>query len=406
MHALLLLFLAALQAVQPDPAVRLEQAVARFRAGDFAQAAALLEPLATESPDDRDVALLLGIALVRSGRAAEAMRPLAVAAASPDAETAASAHLFLGLAAAELGDTEEARVRFAEVAASPSIELAAGARRLLAPAAPLSAYLLVRPEIDSNVPLLPGAFGVDPSSEAADAALLLLGSLDGCLGADVRACLVDTLAYRRHARLRAYDSLVNLAGARLAARRGPSTLSLGYTFELARLGGDAFALGHLADAGWRQRLARGLWLQVDYRFLHRDYQIPDYAPLGGPAHNLSAGLRVRSGALFFEIAGVGLREDAETAALSATGGGARLAARARITGALSAGAGALLLGRRFDEGRRDAQLRADATLSLALDDRFGLVAGLELLANASNDPEQDLGKLTAYIGVEMALEGP
>lgn len=378
----------------------LERGVALFRAGDFTGAILPLERAYRADPADLDTALLLGITYQRAGRPEEARPLLEAAAASSDAEIASSAHLFLGLMARGEGRDEEARARFAEVAAGGVPDLAAAARRLAARDAPLSLYASLRTEVDDNVPLLPAASGAADGAAEGDVDVVGLVSVEGCLGEAHRACLGALFLGRKQARLDDHDLVALTAAARYRLERRALRLGLSYAFEPSWRGGAAFARAHVIDGSLKLAVAGDVWVTLAARFAHRTWLTDDYAPLSGPMVDGAAGLRWRDGRLDVQLAALGLREQTDDPTLAATGAGGRLDGRVTLFGPLSFELGARALPRWYDEGQRDVELAADGTLVLAVHDEIGLLLGGSALLRG------DVHKLTAFLGVDVALAGP
>jgi tetratricopeptide repeat protein len=357
----------------------LERGVALFNRGDLRAAIPYLEKARAADPADGDTALLLGVAYYRTGRGADARPLLEAAARSTDAETAAGASEVLGLLDAPARDDDDS---------------------------PLTLYLLVRPELDSNVALLPTAIVAESMGSAADAALLALGSGEACLGARERFCLGDTVWTRRQAQLTDYDMLANVADAGWRHQGDGAEAALAYSFELAARGGSRFAIGHVADAAFRKRLGGAWWLATAARFAHRTYDTDDYAPLSGPAIDGLLGLRWVGRRLEAQLGYTPLREWARDPDLSATGHGARLNGRLRALHWLTLEAAAAAVDRAYDGGRHDVQLTGSMEVTLALGDHVGLLAGGSALRNLSSSADADVAKLTAYLGLDVTLAGP
>jgi Tetratricopeptide repeat len=381
--------------------------LARFEADDYAGAIAPLVAAHASDPSDPAAALLLGIAYYQTGNDDAALPLLAQAARANDAETRDSANVFLGLAADRGADAGLAH-HYYEVVARSSGALGASGRALLDRGSEprWSLVAVIRPEIDSNVALLPdtsrGATG------AADADLLALADAAVRPIDAVPLALEDTLSYRRQERLTAYDMLFNSAGATWT-RAGDLRAAAAYHFEASTLGGARFALGHVGDLALRYAPDDGAGVAVRYAIAARDFAPDAYAGYGGIVHTAGADLSWGGPGRGVELAAgyVFQRELTADPALSATAHGARAALRVAIGRGRELRLSALAADRTYDDvtamGRHDRQLRADAAFYVDLSSTFGVVIGGAALRNASNLADYDATKLTAYAGVVAAV---
>jgi hypothetical protein len=380
---------------EPTP---LEGGVASFQDGDFEGAARALEQARARDPDDPDAGLLLGITYYRLHRAADAEPLLAQGAASADAETAASARIFLALIALERDDERRAHALLDRVAASPSTELAASARALIdrSQRAPLSLFAMVRPEFDSNVPLLPTA----PTAGAvqADADFLVLGAITDRPIRGVPFQLEATLSYRQQAQLTDFDFLAGVA----ALGYDDGALDVGASGEAMGLGSSFYGAGAGGQIGYHLDLDAAVTPWARYGLRYRDYEPADYTGYTGFTHSGALGLGIgRRGTVSADVDGLVLRELTSDAALVATGVGAGAALRVRFASVSLVGGGTVTW-RAFDLGRRDLQTALDASVALDITSGFGVVAGATLLDNDSSLAEAVYLKVTAFAGVYVA----
>ncbi len=406
-------------AAEPAPLERatLERAIDRFAARDFEGALPFLRAARARDPADLDVALLLGIACVRTGRFDEALPPLRAAEGSPDAETRAAAGIFLAVVRNERGQVDAARSLLTEVASSPSPPLAEAGRALLGRTAPrlLSLSLLVRPEFDSNVPLQPATVpaGAPSMAQTADGDLLLLAAASLRPIRSIGLSLDETAAWRQQFRLTDYDLFVNDLAARYAWIGARDRVGLSYDFELMTLGRSLYGLGHVANASYRRALWRDLGVAARYTFRYRDYLAADYAGFTGPSHTgqLAASFGAPDRPVEVEAGVVALREDTAEPGYSATGLGGTLSAHVRVPRRLDVALAVSTVARDFDPqpgeaARRDVQLAADLSVAIDLATWIGLVLGASMLRNFSNVADFDYSKVTAWAGVAVGWSGP
>jgi hypothetical protein len=382
----------------------LERGVALFDKGDLPAAAQALEEAHAVDPEDVDTGLLLGIVYYRQHRFAEAQPLLLAAEASTDDETVASARIFLALIAMEHEDDERAHDLLDRVARSPAGELASSARALLAHAAPAPLTVLfgLRPELDSNVPLLPsGQLPADGEPTAqADADLLALGALSVRPSTEVPFTIDATLSYRRQARLTDYDFFSATGTLRYDGR----PIEASVAGEAMVLGGAAYAYGARGDLTYHVELADAVTPYVRYGLRWRDYPADAYAGYTGPTHavGIGVGLGPRTGPLRGELGYLLTRELTDDVDLVATNHGATGVANLRI-GRVDATLAGAATWRRFDTGRRDTQGTVDASCAIELTGSVGLVAGASLVRNQSSDPAFDYWKVMGFAGAYLAL---
>jgi hypothetical protein len=418
-----------------DKAVALERGLARFQAGDFAGAVPSLERARTIDPTDLEVALLLGIAYYRTERARLAEPLLEAAATSADSETRASARIFLGLIAGDHGELDAALAFLGEAAASSSGALAESGRTLLALTSPrrLSASVLVRSEFDSNVPLLPStpAPGSTSCSDRADGDALVLASLSVRPVLRVGLTFEETASYRQQFHCLDYDLFWNTAGIRYVYLGHRARFELAYDFEVLTLGSALYALGHVAEGGYRYAVVGDLGLAAHYLFRYRDYPAAPFDAFTGPSHTMlvEASWGTPDRPLELDFAYVFVREStkdplpndfaqggcpappAPYTAFSATGQGARVHARTSFARRFSALLTAWVIRRVFDPDpcnppRHDTQLYADLSLAVSLGRGLALVGGGSLLRNISTASDFDYLKATAHLGVAYGYVGP
>jgi tetratricopeptide (TPR) repeat protein len=383
----------------------LERGIGRFEAGQFAAA---IEPLAAahaSDPADLDTSLLLGIAYYRIDDVARA-RPLLVAAAgSTDAETRDGARIFLGLLADAAGDAAQARGYYDAVARSTSA-LADSARALRdhAGGERFAAVLAIRPELDSNVPVLPStATPLAGGTQDTDVVVVA--------GASVRpfpslGLVIDELvAYRKQAHLADYDMLSSASSATWSQRGDAYRAALGYRLDASTLGGARYLLGHTGELNARRAIAGSFGLGAGYQLAARSYAPDAYAGYTGVTQTATARLSWIAASWELELGYVLVREATDDPALSATGNGGQLAARLSLGRVADLRLVALGSDRRYDAaamGRHDVVVRADASLYVELGAHVGAVLGGSLLDNTSSAMDQSYAKWTAFLGLVVA----
>ncbi len=213
----------------------------------------------------------------------------------------------------------------------------------------------------------------------------------------------DTASYRQEARLYDFDLFANLASARYDYSGSRACLTAGYGFETMTLGSELYAIGHVAQASARARLAGGFGLDAGYTLADRTYYPNGYAPYTGPTHGGLAGIDFRDR---ISLSYVILRELTVDPGFVATAQGARLQARTPLGAHADGAVTAWAIARLFDGGRRDTQLHADASLVLDLTAHVGFVVGASVLRNLSTDGDYDYLKVTAHAGIDIGLGVP
>lgn len=381
------------------PPVGLEQGVALFQRGDFAAAARVLEDARARDPTDTDAGLLLGISYYRLHRLDDAERLLAESAAVTDPDTVASARIFLALIAMERDQPRRARALLDGTPGPAARELAAGARDLLegAPRPALTVFAMIRPEYDSNVPLIPTA-PVTPSPAQADADLLLLGSLAFRPAPAIPLRLEASVSYRKQFQITDFDFF----DATAAVRYDDGALSAALDAQAMTLGNSAYAEGGSAQIGYRLRLGGSVTPWARYLLRYRNYDPDAYAGYTGFSHAGAAGVEFGApqAPLTADVDYILLREATSADDLTATGQGVNgaLTWRARRFSVVASGT---VIWRSFDAGRSDVQGLVDLSLAVDVTRSFGLVAGWSLLRNGSTLADADYLKITAFAGVYL-----
>ena len=390
--------------VSADADADLERGLARFQAGEFTAAIGPLEAAHAADPSDLDTDLLLGIAYYRSGDPARARPLLAAAEHALDPETCDSARIFLGLIADAAGDTAGALGYYDSVAHGSS-SLATSGRELLdrGRGERVTAALVVRPELDSNVPLLP-ATAAPTGGGTADRDLFMLALLRVRPLDAIPVVLDETVAYRKQMQLTDYDLASSVTGASWSHQGAAYHAALAYHFDASTLGGAPFQLGHTVDAGARRAIAGAFGVAASYQLVVRTLYPDAFAGYTGTVQTGTARLSWQRSTWELDVGAVIAREATEDPTLSAVASGGQLAGRLRLGGA-DLRLFARAADRRYDAaamGRRDFQVRADASLYVDLTPHLGAVLGASLLDNLSNTMDDGFVKWTGYLGVVVA----
>lgn len=390
-------------AVSADAASDLELGVARIQANDFAAAIAPLRAAHEADPSDLDTALLLGVAYYRCDDDARARPLLTAAARSTDADTRDSARLFLGLIADRAGDGEVA-VGYYDSVAHGGSTLASSGRELLARdrADRLSAALVIRPELDSNVAAQPTA-AIAAGDRASDRDLLVLGELHVRPFRSIGLVLDQALAYRKQEQRTEFDMASSVSGASWGGRAGKNRGALGYHLDVSSLGGARFQLGQTFDAYGRRAIAGALGMAASYQLAARTLYPDAYAGYTGTVQTGTARLSWLAGAWELELAAIAARESTSDPDLSTFSTGGQLAARVWL-GRVDLRIFARAMDRRYDaaQGRRDLQLRGEAALYVAVAAHLGATLGATMLDDRSSDMLRGYAKWTCYLGLVIA----
>ncbi len=387
-----------------DADADLERGLARFEAGEFAAAIGPLEAAHTADPSDLDTDLLLGIAYYRCNHPGRARSLLAIAEHSLDPETRDSARIFLGLLADAAGDTAGA-LGYYEGVAHGSSSLATSGRELLdrGRGERLSAALVIRPELDSNVPLLP-ATATPTGGGTGDSDLFVLAFIRARPFDAVAVVLDETVAYRKQMQLTDYDLASSVTGATWSHLGAAYHAALGYHFDASTLGGALFQLGHTVDAGARRAIAGSFGIAASYQLTVRTLYPDAFAGYTGTVQTATARLSWLARGWEFEVGAVIGREATDDPTLSVVASGGQLTGQLRM-GRADLRLFARAADRRYDVaalGRRDFQVRADASVYVDLTPHVGAVLGGSLLDNRSNVMDDGFVKWTGYLGVVVA----
>jgi tetratricopeptide (TPR) repeat protein len=384
---------------------QLEQGVARFQAGQYAAAIAPLTAAHAADPSDLDTQLLLGISYYRIDDVTHARPFLLAAARSSDAETRDSARIFLGLIAAAAGEAGLAQSYYDSVAQSNS-SLSQSGQLLLDQerTEKLVVVAVARPEIDSNVPLLPATAG-RRTDNTIDSDLFLLGDVSVRPFDAVALVIDEAVSYRKQARLTDFDAAASVTSATWSYRDASWRAALGYHFDVSSLGGERYQLGHTVDTGLRRAIAGSLGVAANFQLVARTLYPDAYAGYTGTTYTGTPRLSWITPELELELGYVIARERTDDNTLSALANGGQLAARYHLGYPADLRLFTQVTDRRYDAaamGRHDIYVRADLSLYVDLSSHLGGVIGGALLRNASNQMEWDYTKWTGYLGLVVA----
>jgi hypothetical protein len=179
---------------------------------------------------------------------------------------------------------------------------------------------------------------------------------------------------------------------------------LGYHVDLSTLGGVRLQLGQTVDVGARRTITGSFGIAAGYQLTVRTLYPDAYVGYSGATHTGSARLSWLAETWELELGAVVAREATDDPTLSALATGGQLAVRLRI-GRVDLRAFARALDRLYDpaaQGRRDLQVRAEASLYVDLTSHLGAVLGGTMLDDRSNVMDDSYVKWTGYLGLVVA----
>jgi hypothetical protein len=383
----------------------LQRGIEAFQAGQFAASTVPLSAVHAANPADLDTALLLGIAYYRLDDAPRARPLLAQAAQSPDAETRTSAEVFLGLLADADGNAALARSYYEAVARS-STGLADSGRDLLARGEGdrWSAVVVVRPEVDSNVPVLTST-ATPVAGGPRDSDLFVMAAARAQPFARLGLVIDETLAMRKQARLTDYDFLSSVSRAAWGYRGDQYAIGAAYQLDASLLGGASYQLGHTGEISARHTLIGPLAAAAGYQLSVRTYFPTAYAGYSGTTHTAGGRLIWSWSHGELELGYVFARELTSDPTLSATSHAGVLAASATLIRGVELRLSGSAAYRGYDPaamGRRDVLVHGDASLYVALWSHVGGVLGGSMTHDGSTAMDERYVKWTGYLGLVVA----
>jgi hypothetical protein len=404
---------------EPEAAVvdsTTDRGIGAFQRGDYAAAREELRRARREGDTTPDLALLLGISEFELGHERAAEPLLRIAARSDQAETRDSAKVFLALIARSRGAVDAAQGALGDVLRSRDAAFRDGGSALMRAVTPhlLNLVFLLRPEFDSNVPLLPMAPLATASTQQMDGDVLFLASISVRPFRKVGFFFDETASYRQQFTLLDYSFFINSVGAHYVYLGLNDRPALGYSFEVMTLGRSFFGLGHVVEATYRRRLWADLGVGLRYAFHYRNYALTDYSAFDGPTHegNVEVAWGTPERPHEVVLAYVVLREDTADPTFAAVGQGASLRTRFRLSRRVELAVDGWAIYRTFDVenpslgARIDTQLHADVSLAIDLTRHVGFIIGGSVLRNISTVPDFDYLKLTAHLGLAIGYAGP
>lgn len=392
-------------------AIAYRNAVALDPANTHAKAA--LAALCNAQPAPEDVAALLdAIARYRAGEHAEAGAALSTIIAS-GGSAAAGAHFFLGLIALERHDVSTALRELALARNDPDYrELATSLMRLAHRDGVVAVALLVEPELDSNPQLLPDTppAGAVTGAPQADEAILAAATITVRPWRWLR--LRDVLAWRNQRQLGELDFLGENAQVAAELMAGPDRVTIRYDLDYDLLDGSRYLVANSAGLAYR-RDWHDLAIVASYSARRRDYAQPAQQPFTGWVHAADAGAVIHMGrGIDLDGRIIGGRELTNDRSFDNLSGSVQLALRTRTTSALRLVISASGGYARYDSPEPDGRLRRDVPLGAAADveidlgDHVFAVAGTSVARNLSTIEDFRYGKLVARCGLVVAWGGP
>lgn len=357
---------------------RLLDAIARYRAGDHAAAAAALSDL------------------VHAGRTTS---------------TGAGAHFFLGLIALEHHDTRTA-IRELELARDdPDYRaLAVALLRLAHRDGALAVALLIAPELDTNPQLVPDTppSGAVTGAPATDEDLLAVATITG---RPVPWLAVrNAVTWRNQRQVSALDFLADDLELAAELTAGAHRVAVRYDLDDDVLGGANYLVAQRAAVAYRRDGA--IAPVASYALRRRDFQRDTEQAFTGWVHTADAGAVVQLPAGIELDARATLRREltADPSFANLAVGG-RVALRTRSTARVRLVAGAAGGYASYDAAQPDGQLRRDvlleasADLEVDLGDHVVAVTGASVAHNESTIEDFRYNQLIARCGLMVAWGG-
>lgn len=266
-----------------SPQESLEQALPLFRSQKYAQAIPLLRAAIQDPGQRKDVVLLLGICLFRTGALTESEQHLREAAEAEDRDTKEAAQLFLGLLFDEQGATDQALSQLGKATASQEFGSAAQTLREQRRPHRLLLSMMVAPEFDGNVRLTDVANWSSAPQSASDGDILFLASL-GVRPFSFGLGFGNVISYRQQITLRDYSLLLNSTWLGYSYAGTRNRFRAHTSFNVAMLGSTLLFLDFTGRISHRVKLWSQLGLGGSYEFRHRKYSPEDYQSLSGQTH--------------------------------------------------------------------------------------------------------------------------
>jgi hypothetical protein len=348
------------------------------------------------SPADE---LAAGLARFRAGDHAAAQAHFA-AATRGAGEVGAGAHFFLGVIALRAGERSQAMRELSIAAAAPAYAApAAELRRLARRQGKLALSVLIAPEWDSNVRLVPDAPATTLASDAeSDAAIL--GVATAALRPAAALSLGGTVAWRRHVRMTETDLVAARGQLDVELTRGVHRLGARGELAVDTVGGDLYGAAQQGSVSYAWEPAPGAAAAARYALRRRAYDAAESEVFSGVVHAAGLSGRVRA-ARALQLGGElgGGRERTRDPALDAWTAGATLEARLSPAAGLRYTLSGGVTRGWYDGGRRDLRFAGSLDAELDLGDHFALVAGADLDRADSTDAAYGYTRLVVRAGV-------
>jgi hypothetical protein len=375
--------------------------------GNAAASAAITELCRAEPTNDDE--LLSAIALFRAGELDASAKALGPLAARGDA----GAHFFLGAIGLAQHAGGSAVLDLELAAADPQY---AESARILLPLArrdgPVSAIVLVAPEIDTNPQLLPDTppSGSMLSAPRTDEDLLMAATVTAH---PTRWLYVrDAFAWREQRVQDEVDLLTETATAGVELGTGATRWGGHYDFDYALLSNAEYLFAHRGTVNVQHELGPAA-LVGEYALRRRDFQQVAQAAFTGWVQTGDGGAIVHLSPRFdLDARGMVTREHTEDPTFSNYAVGATVAARMRPMpgmrlAAQLAGWYAIYDGAEPDGSlRRDGHAEASVDVEYDLSDHSLATCGAGVIGNDSTIDDFDYAKLVVRCGLAFAIGGP
>jgi len=366
--------------------------------------------LAAVCRDDDAAALLDAIARYRAGdRAAAAAALSEIARGSGSA--AAAAHFFLGLIAIERHDTATAIRELELGSADPQVGgLTAPLLRLAHRDGALAVALLIEPEVDTNPQLVPDTppAGASAGAPSTDEDLLTIATVTARPAPWL--AIRNALTWRNQRALSALDFLADDAELAAELASGRHQVAMRYDVDYGLLGGASYLIANRAAVSYRYEA--GVSPIASYSLRRRDYLEDAERPFTGWVHTADAGVSAPLGGGFEIDARATLRrEQTDDPSFSNLAAGLQVALRTRSTAGVRLTASATGGYARYDgaqpdgQRRRDVPIEARAEVEIDLGDHVVAVAGATIAHNASTIEDFRYNQLIARGGLVVAWGG-
>lgn len=390
-----------------------DEALVLFEQRRCAEALPLLARAHALSPDDTDVALMLGICAYQGGDRTRA-RPLLeqVERRGPQSVRALAQEYLELLRQAPASDADRTAGRVVRSAENAGKDRArAGPRRL-------TVSLQISPEYDGNASLLDQTTWAAQPADGGDGDIFLQASATYRPLRAAGLSIGQELSYRQQFRLQQYNLLLSTSWIGYTYSSDRHRLRTEASFTYALRGGESFYFDGSGQAAYRLRLRPSVFLNVTYTGGYRGYPAPDFAAYGGHTHALRLDLVLELDRVGLSLGYRAVREQLnpgepyETADgrvlvddYRAVGIGPALRLRAQLHERVDLRLLGSMLLRVFDapledgSGRRDRFFYGELWTTVECTRWLEAFAGAALIYNDSADPAFSFLRPFAYAGV-------